>query len=110
MPATKDSTRRLCILYATIRKTPFINKLDIQRTLLDKTGIDICVSSIEKDMFSLREDFDVKLKYSRLHKGYYIIYPNDKEFVSNLFMFLNLTNIPIINEWIFNKDDDTYPH
>jgi predicted DNA-binding transcriptional regulator YafY len=34
-------------------------------------GSDICDSTIEKDMFAMREEFDAPIKYSKVHKGYY---------------------------------------
>ncbi|MBI3135693.1 MAG: WYL domain-containing protein [Bacteroidetes bacterium] len=34
-------------------------------------GSDICDSTVEKDMFAMREEFDAPIKYSKIHKGYY---------------------------------------
>lgn len=34
-------------------------------------GSDICDSTIEKDMFAMREEFDAPIKYSKVHKGYF---------------------------------------
>ncbi|MBK6525751.1 MAG: WYL domain-containing protein [Crocinitomicaceae bacterium] len=40
-------------------------------------GSDICDSTIEKDMFAMREEFDAPIKYSKVHKGYFY---DDPEF------------------------------
>jgi predicted DNA-binding transcriptional regulator YafY len=34
-------------------------------------GSDICDSTIEKDLFAMRMDFDAPIKYSKRDKGYY---------------------------------------
>ena len=34
-------------------------------------GSDICDSTIEKDMFAMRMEFDAPIKYSKIEKGYY---------------------------------------
>ena len=37
----------------------------------NSTGSDICDSTIEKDMFSMRMEFDAPIKYSKREKGYF---------------------------------------
>lgn len=38
-------------------------------------GEDICDSTIEKDMRSMRDEFDAPIKYSKIYKGYYYTDP-----------------------------------
>jgi predicted DNA-binding transcriptional regulator YafY len=55
---------------------PFPSKDDLRKAceeaLYGSTGgSDICDSTIEKDMFAMRMEFDAPIKYSKIHKGYY---------------------------------------
>lgn len=36
----------------------------------------ICDSTIEKDLFAMRQEYDAPIKYSKLHRGYYYEDPN----------------------------------
>lgn len=43
-------------------------------------GSNICDSTIEKDLFAMRQEYDAPIKYSKLNKGYYY---EDPEFTIN---------------------------
>lgn len=102
MPTNKNKIKRICAIYSIIRSTPYPpSKHEILERLYDKTGEDVCQSSIEKDLFLLKMDFDIDIRYRRQSKGYYIPNANestDKLFLNNLFLYLSLHDIPLIDK------------
>jgi len=105
MPTIKNKIKRVCALYSILRTTAYpLSKNELRDRLYDKTGEMVCPSSIEKDLNVLKYDFDIDYmynRYSRTNKGYYIPDANestDKSFICNLFLYLSLQDIPIINQ------------
>lgn len=106
MPAIKRQIQRTCALYSILRtstrpptKNQIIEKLD------EKLNIKVCVSSIEKDIYRLRTDFGITIRCNRFTKGYYIPNANksmDKEFVTNILIYLSLQDVPIISDILDN--------
>lgn len=99
MPTTKNGVRRICAIHQMISANPYkLTKFDIQRRLEDYIGDDISMSSIEKDFFSLKMDFDVEIRYSKFHKGYYIQNDNPFLFMENLFSYLGINDFHLIKQ------------
>lgn len=102
MPSTKQHIQRVCALYSILRASTYPyypSKETIIEKLDDTLNIQMCPSSIEKDMLLLRQDFGITIRYNRIIKGYYL--PNadestDKEFVANILIYLSLQDIPLV--------------
>lgn len=78
MSIIKNAQLRYRVIDRCLRNTakPFPTKEQLRKAceeaLYGSTGgSDICDSTIEKDMFVMREEFDAPIKYSKLEKGYY---------------------------------------
>lgn len=94
MSGIKNAQLRYRIIDRALRNKydPFPSKEDMRRACEEaifgsSEGIDICDSTIEKDMFSMRMEFDAPIKYSKLNKGYYY---EDEEFT--------IENIPLTED------------
>lgn len=78
MPHLKHVFSRLRIIDEKIRSKsePFPSKADLRQACEEalfnsSNGENICNSTIEKDIFTLREEYDAPIQYSRMEKGYY---------------------------------------
>ncbi|WP_066759675.1 helix-turn-helix transcriptional regulator [Crocinitomix algicola] len=78
MSRIKNAQIRYRIIDRLIRNqyNPFPTKEDLRRACEEAlygsdSGADICDSTIEKDLFAMRMDFDAPIKYSKRDKGYY---------------------------------------
>ena len=78
MSRIKNAQVRYRIIDRSIgnKYNPFPTKEDLRRACEEAlygsdTGSDICDSTIEKDLFAMRMDFDAPIKYSKIEKGYY---------------------------------------
>ena len=78
MSKIKNAQLRYRVIDRCLRNSakPFPTKEDLRRACEEALygsdgGSDISDSTIEKDMFALREEFDAPIKYSKAHKGYY---------------------------------------
>ncbi len=78
MPFVKNAQLRFRVIDRAIRNKyrPFPSKNDLREACEEmlfgtSQGHHICNSTIEKDMHTLKMDFDAPIKYSRLEKGYY---------------------------------------
>jgi predicted DNA-binding transcriptional regulator YafY len=78
MSKIKNAQLRYRVIDRCLRNTarPYPSKDEMRKAceeaLYGSTGgSDICDSTIEKDMFAMREEFDAPIKYSKLHKGYF---------------------------------------
>ena len=102
MPAIKQQIQRVCAIYSILRTSTYPpTKDEIIEKLNEKLNIKVCKSSIEKDLYKLRTDFGLTIRCSRFPSVYYI--PNadeslDKEFVTNLLIYLSLQDVPIISD------------
>lgn len=59
---------------------PFPTKQDLRKACEEAIygndeGTDICDSTIEKDLFAMRAEFDAPIRYSKIEKGYYYTDP-----------------------------------
>jgi len=87
MPHIKNTLFRHRIIDKCIRNVykPFPSKEELRRACeLELYGSDngsnICDSTIEKDLFAMRQEYDAPIKYSKANKGYYY---DDPEFTIN---------------------------
>lgn len=87
MPHIKNTLFRHRIIDKCIRNPfkPFPSKQDLriaceQELYGSENGSNICDSTIEKDLFAMRQEYDAPIKYSKLEKGYYY---EDPEFTIN---------------------------
>lgn len=87
MPHIKNTLFRHRIIDKCIRNQfkPFPSKQDLriaceQELYGSENGSNICDSTIEKDLFAMRQEYDAPIKYSKLEKGYYY---EDPEFTIN---------------------------
>lgn len=78
MSKIKNAQLRYRVIDRCLKNTarPFPSKDELRKAceeaLFGSTGgSDICDSTIEKDMFAMREEFDAPIKYSKIEKGYY---------------------------------------
>ena len=78
MSQIKNAQLRYRVIDRCLRNKyrPFPTKEDIRQACEEAIygsaeGIDICDSTIEKDMFAMRMEFDAPIKYSKRDKGYY---------------------------------------
>lgn len=83
MPHIKNALIRYRIIDRCIRNKykPYPSKQELRETceeeLYGSTGSGhICNSTIEKDMFAMREEHDAPIKYSKRENGYYYTDPN----------------------------------
>jgi len=87
MPHIKNTLFRHRIIDKCIRNKykPFPSKADLRRACEEELfgsedRSNICDSTIEKDLFAMRQEYDAPIKYSKLHKGYFY---EDPEFTIN---------------------------
>lgn len=78
MSKIKNAQLRYRVIDRCIRNAykPFPTKDDLRKACEEALygssgGSDICDSTIEKDMFAMREDLDAPIKYSKTGKGYF---------------------------------------
>ncbi len=83
MPHIKNALIRYRIIDRCIRNKykPFPTKQELREACEEELygsigGGHICNSTIEKDMFSMREEHDAPIKYSKGEKGYYYTDPD----------------------------------
>ncbi|MCR9171974.1 MAG: WYL domain-containing protein [bacterium] len=83
MPHIKNALIRYRIIDRCIRNKykPFPSKQELREACEEELygsigGGHICNSTIEKDMFAMREEHDAPIKYSKREKGYYYEDPN----------------------------------
>lgn len=87
MPKNKNCIRRLYIIANRLAYKP-TSKKELIEIIKEKTDDEICNSSIEKDMFLLKMDFDAPLKYNKRLEAYYLT--ENYDFKSALFNWLNV--------------------
>ena len=87
MPHIKNALIRYRIIDRCIRNKykPFPSKQELREACEEELygsvdGGHICNSTIEKDMFAMREEHDAPIKYSKREKGYYY---SDPDFTMN---------------------------
>jgi predicted DNA-binding transcriptional regulator YafY len=87
MLAGKNAILRYRIIDRCIRSTafPYPSKEELRNTCEEElygsvNGVNICDSTIEKDIYAMRMENDAPIKYSRQHKGYFY---TDPEFTIN---------------------------
>ena len=106
MPAIKQQIQRVCAIYSILRTSTYPpTKNQIIEKLDEKLNIKMSESSIEKDLYKLRTDFGLTIRCRRFPSVYYI--PNadestDKEFVTNLLIYLSLQDVPFISNILNN--------
>ena len=78
MSQIKNAQLRYRVIDRCLRNqfNPFPTKEDLRQACEEalygsSNGADICDSTIEKDLFAMRMDFDAPIKYSKRDKGYY---------------------------------------
>jgi hypothetical protein len=71
MPKIKNVIRRLSIIANALINKP-LSKNELQQKLFEKIQEHVCCSTIEKDLFLLRMDFDAPIIYEKRTKKYYI--------------------------------------
>lgn len=78
MSKIKNAQLRYRVIDRCLRNAynPYPTKEDLRQACEEaifgsSEGIDICDSTIEKDLFAMRMDFDAPIKYSKRDKGYY---------------------------------------
>lgn len=78
MPHIKNALIRYRIIDKCLRNNmnPYPNKQDLRMACEDalygeSIGLNICDSTIEKDLFAMRMEMDAPIKYSRRNGGYY---------------------------------------
>jgi len=104
MPKSKYGLKRLCNIYVLISTHRYPNKKYIKEKIEDIMGDSYSSSCIEKDLFNLRMDFDVNIRYSRHHNGYMILNKNPSVFIFNLLQHLSLNDLDIIRNSNFIKE------
>ncbi|MBX2950616.1 MAG: WYL domain-containing protein [Crocinitomicaceae bacterium] len=87
MPHIKNTLFRHRIIDKCLRNPykPFPSKQELRVACEEglfgsEDGSNICDSTIEKDLFAMRQEYDAPIKYSKLNKGYYY---EDPEFTIN---------------------------
>ena len=109
MPKMKHQVQRLCAIYSIIRNVRYPSKDNIIDRIYYKTGSQLCASSIEKDFYALKNEFNVTIRYNRLYQGYYIPFADestDIKFVTNLFIQLGLDEINLVRNIIDSYSND----
>ncbi len=83
MIASKNAVLRYRIIDRCIRSTayPFPSKQELREACEEELygsvdGSNICESTIEKDLFAMRNEHDAPIKFSRVNKGYFYEDPN----------------------------------
>lgn len=78
MSKIKNAQLRYRVIDRSLRNpyNPYPSKQDLREACEEaifgsSEGTDICDSTIEKDMFAMRMEFDAPIKYSKREKGYY---------------------------------------
>lgn len=104
MPQTKQNIRRLCSIYEILCNYYYPSKRKIKHILEDTLGCSYSDSCIEKDLFSLKIDFDINLFYNRKYQGYELIDSNPSLFIYNLFEYLELNELNVIKNSLLIKE------
>ena len=104
MSKSKYKLKRLCNIYVLISNHRYPNKEYIKEKIEDIMGNSYSSSSIEKDLFTLRMDFDVNIRYNRCHNGYMILNKNPSVFIFSLLQHLNISDLDIIRNSNFIKE------
>jgi len=82
VPSTKNPLRRYKIIDRCLRTISFPDKKYLRSACEEELygggerNEKICNSTIEKDMLTMREEYDAPIAYNRLKKGYYYTDPN----------------------------------
>ncbi len=83
MPHIKHALIRFRIIDRCIRNTykPFPSKEELREACEEElfgssTGLNICNSTIEKDMFAMKMEHDAPIRYSKRNNGYYYADPD----------------------------------
>src|SRR5690554_5470036 len=83
MPHIKNALIRYRIIDKALGNSyhPYPTKLDLRRACEeelygDASGKHISDSTIEKDLYAMRQEMDAPIKYSKIHKGYYYENPD----------------------------------
>lgn len=71
MPKIKKAIRRLAIIANALVSKP-LSKDELQQKLFEKIQEHVCCSTIEKDLFLLRMDFDAPIEYRKINNKYHI--------------------------------------
>lgn len=67
MPVNKNRLRRLSAIVAVLNNCHEpINYNDLLVKVIDKTDQDVCKSTLEKDIYHLREEYDLQVKGTRI--------------------------------------------
>ncbi|MBG15561.1 MAG: hypothetical protein CL853_04325 [Crocinitomicaceae bacterium] len=84
MPAIKNALLRYRVIDKSIRNeyNPYPSKEDLRQACEEELygssdGSNICDSTIEKDLFAMRQEHDAPIKYSKAERGYFY---TDKNF------------------------------
>lgn len=90
MPTNKVQLRRLSAIVKVLNRHDFINGKDLTMIVSGMIDLDVCKSTIEKDLFYLKEEFDAPIiaKRGSPGAGYRLEYRID--FVTLLRIHLNL--------------------
>lgn len=93
-----SNIRRICCIYSIIYCHNYPTKKKIQACLETETGFNYSKSQIEKDLYALNNQFDIIIKYCHKNRGYFLGDSSEPHvFIFNLFEYLKLTEIKIIN-------------
>jgi hypothetical protein len=87
MPKIKKAVRRLSIIANALVSKP-LSKIELQEMLFEKIQEHVCCSTIEKDLFLLRMDFDAPIVYQKRNNTYHI--KETYDFNQSLLNWLNV--------------------
>jgi hypothetical protein len=71
MPKIKKGLRRLAIIANSLAYKP-MSKEELKNQIAEKLNECVCNSSIEKDLFCLKIDFDAPIQYKKSNNTYII--------------------------------------
>jgi hypothetical protein len=74
MPKIKNGIRRLAIIANSLTYKP-MSKEELKNQIAEKLHEHVCNSSIEKDLFCLKMDFDAPIEYKKSNNTYIIAEP-----------------------------------
>ena len=87
---TTKKMKRCAIIYKLLKSKPR-SKRDIRDDVQFFTDQYCCISQIEKDLFFMRMEMDIEIRYNKVKDVYYI--DNDVDFIEQLKAFLQLNDV-----------------
>jgi len=83
----KQQLKRICLIDVAIKIFNEPTRVEILEYVRYKLDVDICISTIEKDLFVMKIEFDAPLKNRKGYHGGYYYDENDYQFYKSFLAY-----------------------